>query len=243
MKKRKQKKNIFIGLSYIMLVASIPMTILFSNLIGKELTNHIQETIVNSAELCVEMIERQYQNDVLLLESLAMRMSTSLEENPDEGIARMVSTAERYGMKRIAFSMPDGTTLATDGADMNLTGVDNFERASKGEMLLTGTIPDVVDGAPISVYSTPVYSAANPDKLLGVLTAVYSSDKFEEMLSAHAFKGEGYTYIVDSKGNVVINSRHHNAIQDLENMFDYLALYSENKQDITTVQNNIQTSR
>lgn len=233
-----QKKNVFITIAYIVLAATLPITLLFSNFVGSSLNSHIKHTIENAATLCAEMIERQYKSDILLLESLAMRMATALEENPEEGISRMVSTAERYGMMRIAFSTPDGNTISTDGATMNLKGVDNFERAMAGEVLLTATIQDEAGSGDINVYSAPVYSAAT-NELLGVLSTVYYSDVFREMLSATAFDGEGYTYIIDSQGNVVINSNHHNAIVGLENVFTHLEQYSQNKEDITGVQYSI----
>lgn len=236
--KVKQKKNLFIILSYIMLGATIPITLIFSNMIGGHLTKHIQHTIENSAGLCAEIIEQQYNSDMLLMESLAMRMSTSLEENPDEGIERMISTAERYGMKRIAFSMPNGETLTTDHVEMDLTGVDNFERAMAGEILLTAVINDEAGGEEINVYSTPVYSARD-HRILGVLSAVYNSEKFKELLSANAFEGEGYTYIIDSKGNVVLGTNHKNSIPNMNNLFGHIEKYPQNEEDVPVLKENL----
>ena len=97
-----------------MLVATIPTAILFSNLIGKNMNQQIQNSIENEAVLCAEMIERQYESDMLLLEGLAVRMATSLKTDPQMGIERLVSTAERYGMKRITYARLDGSALTTD---------------------------------------------------------------------------------------------------------------------------------
>lgn len=238
MSKGKPKKNILITIAYIVLVATLPITLLFSNFVGSSLNEHIQHTIENSAAQCADIIERQYQSDMLLLEGLAMRMSASMLDAPQEGIQRMVSTAERYGMKRIGFSTADGVTLTTDGVELDLTGVDNFERAMAGEMLLTSVIKDEADGKDVNIYSVPVYHEETKE-IIGVLSAVYNSDMFEELLSAETFDGEGYTYIIDSAGNVVINSKHHNAIPGLQNVFEHMSKYTQNKEDITGVQYNM----
>lgn len=238
MKKKKHKKNPFITIAYIVLVATLPITLLFSNFVASSLNAHIQHTIENAAWLCADMIERQYESDMLLLEGLAMRMATTIETAPEEGLERMVSTAERYGMKRIGFSLPDGTTYTTDKVVMNLTGVDNFERAIKGESLLTSAICDEADGKRINVYSVPVYSQET-GAILGVLSSVYYSEAFEDLLSAQTFSGEGYTYIIDSQGNVVINSNHHNAIAGLENVFDYMARQGQSEAEISAIRYNI----
>lgn len=221
MKKLTGKKNIFVAISYIMLLGVLPVTLIFSKMIGDRMGEHIEHTMKNSAELCAEMIERQYNSDMLMLEGLAVRMATSFEEDPVLAMERLVSTAERYGMKRISFSFPDGSTLATDNVEMDLTGIDNFERAIKGERLLTTVIPDVSDGSMVNIYSLPVYQGETGE-LLGVMSAVYYSEMFENLLAASSFDGEGYTYIIDSEGNVVINSHHSNAIQNLTNLFQYM---------------------
>lgn len=226
MKNTKGKKNIYVAISYIMLLGVLPATLIFSKMIGNKMGEHIEHTMENSAELCAEMIERQYESDMLMLEGLAVRMATSFEDDPVLAIERLISTAERYNMKRIAFSFADGSTLATDSAEMNLTGVENFERALQGERLLTTVIRDVTDGAMVNIYSLPVYHSET-NEIMGVMSAVYQSEMFENLLAASSFDGEGYTYIVDSAGNVVINSHHINAIQNMTNLFQYM---EENQQ-------------
>jgi len=221
MKKILGKKNIYVIISYVMLLGVLPITLFFSGFIGHKLNDHIENTMENSAELCAEIIERQYESDMLMLEGLAVRMATSFENDPVLAMERLVSTAERYGMKRIAFSFPDGSTLATDKCEMNLTGVDNFERALKGERLLTTVIQDVSDNTPVNIYSLPVYQNTTQE-IIGVMSAVYQSEQFENLLAASSFDGEGYTYIIDSIGNVVINSHHSNAISNMNNLFDYM---------------------
>ena len=221
MRKKLFKNDVYVIISYIVLFCVLPATIIFTKFIGARLGDHIEDTMRNSAELCSEMIERQYQADVLMLEGLAVRMSASFENDPQMAIERLVSTAERYGMKRIAFSYPDGTTLTTDGVYVNTKGFANFESALQGNIVLTSQISDADDGEQVNVYSTPVYHE-DTREVMGVMSALYSSDVFEDVLSASSFDGEGYTYIVDSTGAVVVNSKHKNAIPELENLFDYM---------------------
>jgi len=221
MKKTKGKRNIYVAISYIMLLGVLPGTLIFSKLIGNRMGEHIEDTMKNSADLCAEMIERQYGSDMLMLEGLAVRMATSFEDDPALAMERLVSTAERYDMKRISFSFPDGSTMSTDNVEMELAGIDNFERAITGERLLTTVIEDVSDGKQVNIYSLPVYHNETQE-ILGVMSAVYPSETFENLLAASSFDGEGYTYIIDSNGNVVINSHHPNAIQNLSNLFQYL---------------------
>ena len=170
MKKKKEIKNIYVLFSYIMLLGVLPATLIFLGLIGKKLGEHIEHTMRDSAYLCADVIERQYESDMLMLEGLAVRMATSFEGDPVLAMERLVSTAERYKMKRIAFSWPDGSTLSTDNVDMDLTDIDNFERALSGESLLTTVINDVSDGGAVNIYSLPVYHSESGE-VLGVMSA------------------------------------------------------------------------
>lgn len=224
MKKFLGIKNIYVIISYIMLLGVLPVTLIFSGLIGKKLENHIEHTMKDSAKLCAEIIERQYESDMLMLEGLAVRMATSFEDDPELAMERLVSTAERYNMKRIAFAFSDGSALTTDDAEMNLTGVDNFERSIKGESFLSVVIPDVADGEMINVYSLPVYKNGT-NEILGVMFAVYGSETFEDLLAASFFDGNGFTYIIDINGNIVIDSKHEHALHTMKNIFQYVGQY------------------
>lgn len=238
MKIQKKKKNLFILISYVMLVATIPTTLFFSNLIVQNMNQQIQNSMEDEAALCAEMIERQYESDTLLLDGLTVRMATALKSEPETGIDYLVSTVERYGMKRITYSQADGYTITTDGLSMSLKGVDNFERAIAGESLLTTVVKDEFDGEDVNIYSMPVYDA-DTNEILGVLSLVYHSEVFKELLSVTSFDGEGYTYIVDSKGNVVINTNHHNAIAGLENIIEYIEANQQNEKTVARIQDSI----
>ena len=154
MKKLKGKKNLYIIIPYIILLGIIPVTLIFSNSIENIMGRYIVDSMENLAELCVEMIERQYENDMHMLESLAEQLSVSFEDDPELAIERMTSFAERYKMKRVAFSFPDGVTLTTDDSEFNMKGGENFERALLGERILSNVIVDRADGKLINVYGS-----------------------------------------------------------------------------------------
>lgn len=224
MKRMKGKKNLYIFISYIILLGIIPVTLLFSNSVGIIMDRHIIDTMENSADLCAEMIERRYETDMQMLDSLAEQVSLSYEDNLEHAMERMSSFAERYEMKRVAFSYPDGVTLTTDGSEVNMKGGLNFELALQGERVLSTAIVDRADGNLINVYVIPVYHK-DTKEIIGVLASVYHSDIFEDILAASSFDGEGYTYIIDSKGDIVIDSHHSNAIAEMKNIYDYVAEY------------------
>ena len=153
-----------------LLLAIVPTTLLFSAMVGNRMNQHIMQSVENTAMLSAEMIERQYEGDLLMLESLSARMSVSLSLDPEAGVERMVSTATRYGMKRITFSLLDGYTISTDGNTYNIAGIEYFERAKTGISLLTTSIRDIADKDYVNVYAMPVFDQ-DTFEIIGVLSA------------------------------------------------------------------------
>ena len=104
--------------------------------------------------------------------------------------------------------------------------------------MLTTVISDEFDGEDVNVYSMPIYDS-DTNEIMGVMSLVYHSEVFKELLSVTSFDGEGYTYIIDSKGNVVINTNHHNAIAGLENIFEYIEVHQQNEETVAEIKSSI----
>ena len=71
----------------------------------------------------------------------------------------------------------------------------------EGESTFTETFEDSNDGKRINVYSVPV---KNENTVLGVLYAVYDTDKLGNLFS-RSFQGNGYSYVVDKEGQVILS--------------------------------------
>ena len=78
-------------------------------------------------------------------------------------------------------------------------------------------MPDLLDGENILVEAAPILRG---DNTLGVLLATRSTADFGKMLSMQSFDGAGYSLLVDSNGDKVVESFHKNAVSGLYNIFD-----------------------
>lgn len=83
----------------------------------------------------------------------------------------------------------------------------------EGESTFTETFEDSNDGKRINVYSVPV---KNENTVLGVLYAVYDTDKLGNLFS-RSFQGNGYSYVVDKESQDMLSE---NSVY--ENIFDRL---------------------
>lgn len=70
---------------------------------------------------------------------------------------------------------------------------------------MTGVLIDKADGEPIHVYATPIYKQ---DKAVAVIFATHHMEVYQELLSISTFDGRGYSYIVQSTGELVVDTAH-----------------------------------
>ena len=65
---------------------------------------------------------------------------------------------------------------------------------------------------------------------------------FEEILAASAYDGQGYTFITDYLGNMVISSHHENAVQNVDNIFTYFEAQKQDTKVLGEVMRNMKAN-
>lgn len=149
----------------------------------------------------------------------------------DSGLAMTKDEADRlfetalvlYDFKDIGFIQQDGQSYSIQKKSYDFSQADFFKESMKGESIFTETFEDSNDGKRINVYSVPV---KNGNTVLGVLYAVYDTDKLGNLFSS-SFQGNGYSYVVDKEGQVMLSE---NSVY--ENIFVRLKGQEENKAGI-----------
>ena len=99
-----------------------------------------------------------------------------------------------------------------------------FKYSMNGENYVTETLEDMGDKTDINVYSVPIINSNGEVK--GVCFAMYDTEEFVDLLQVSSFSGNGYSYIIDSKGNIVSDSQKMVKNHD-NNLFDGLINKSE----------------
>lgn len=162
-------------------------------------------------------IRSQVTADLEKLNAVATAMS--ILPNPTlENMTELLETERKQNLfKNMELGSTNGITYLDNGAMINLAGMPHFELAVKGQAQISERVTDLIDGENILVESVPI---KNKDEVIGVLMGTRNTADFGKILDTQSFGGEGYSLIVDSNGDKVVESFHKNAIGGLYNIFD-----------------------
>ena len=113
--------------------------------------------------------------------------------------------ASTYGFKRMGVILPNGITYTTDNYVYDLSQEEAYLYGMQGLPNITESLRDEIGVADwINVFSRPLYNHSS--EVIGVIYAVYHTKSFKELLTVDAFEGEGYSYIINTDGQVVSDS-------------------------------------
>ena len=203
---------------------------------------HIRRALKNAAD--AEMAETTSENAAMLRLTLESRFALldnvgeKIAEDPQstrEMLADLGKYANGYGFKRLGYMNSTGQTMTSDGKTGDFFYRAYFRMGMDGQYYITGEINDRLgNGETVHIMSAPV---RNPKtgKVIGVVFADYTPEMFHQMMDVETFGGEGFGYIVESNGEIVVASSSAR-LTETGNLLDGVADFSETgRQDAETL--------
>lgn len=185
---------------------------------GTEVVQSLQEVSGQGAVA----VQTEIDGKMNLLKGLAAVLDVPAEADGEELIGRieaeMNPIVEDNGFLSMGLILSDGMTYTTKGAIYDSSGQEFFQSAMEGETRISGRIPLSTEEGYANVYSTPIFDRAT-GRPKAVLIAIYRTENFRSTLEVTSFNGEGYSYMVTDTGDVVVDSAHQTAFQDMSNVY------------------------
>lgn len=154
-------------------------------------------------------ILKQIEGDWQTLEGLAvsLRELVILDENQILTILNDIN--EENAFIRMGYADINGNARMVDMEgnveEVNLKGMDFFERALQGEKSISNTFADQQDASGyINYFGVRINDESGNAR--GVLCAVHSAVVLREIIDAPVLKGAGYSNILDANGNYVLKT-------------------------------------
>jgi diguanylate cyclase (GGDEF)-like protein len=119
--------------------------------------------------------------------------------------------------KRMAILDIKGNPITPETQKVNVFDKSYFQKALRGETAIETGILSKFEGKLVTNFATPIMFNR---KVVAVLTASIDSNNYSELLNTTFFDGEGYNVVVNSIGEVVIDSSNKNRIQNVKNLFE-----------------------
>lgn len=190
---------------------------LYVNQLTQKLEKETFLLLKEFADQDAQHVRSQVAADLGMLSAVATAMSI-LPDPTLENMTQLLATEKEQNLfKNMALGATNGITRLDDGTMIDLAGMPHFELAAKGKAQISERVADVLDNKNVLVESVPIKV---DDEIVGVLMGTRNTADFGKMLDMQSFGGEGYSLIVDSNGDKVVESYHKNAISGLYNIFD-----------------------
>lgn len=214
---KKNKKSV-LKISYliVLLLISIIALVWYSKILKDELSILTRNTLKEVSSQNVLVIQKEIASDVNALTEIADRIGNSDNIKEGEIVDTLKQIAYRYPFKTMGYCGMDGMAHATDGMTVDISERSYFLNAVQGETCISEPLNDLVSGEEIIAFSAPVKKS---DEVVGVVFATYSVESLREILAVTSFEGEGYTYIVESDGDKVVDSINPTSFQDMTNIY------------------------
>ena len=201
----------------------------YSNVLKNKLTNQVRVTLSEVAYQNKMVVESQISEQRNLVQELALVLNSEETLINDHVLEIVKKIYEAGDYKNIGIVIPEKTVYISSNSEFTIEEKDYFENLEDKESLII-LDNDTINNQYSIFISEPVTSN---DGGKGCLFFSYDLKLLVSKLSIPSFNGEGYTYIIDSNGNKILNSNNKNSFSNFTNIFD--AMLEVDKNNLETV--------
>lgn len=205
-------KKIFKAKSF-WLTVSVNVVLLIAVLF---LMNYVQYALnadvrINLSEIVTQnkdVINSKLMAEVNSLEVIATQFSTSLAKAKGERDVAMREIFSEYARdksdEKLYWASAQGLAWYPDGQEIEISGREYFILAMQGRPNISARIVSRKNGDDIFVISVPLTFR---DEIIGTVQRHYTPEEMYNLCSVSLFSEQGYMYIINSEGYIVISSQ------------------------------------
>lgn len=220
------RKKLYFAITYIIFV--IGLAVLFNKYAGDKTQKQLLSALDDIAKQSVVTIQDNINNKLRELNYLAEQLSSQEGYDYTKSANDTKKFVKVLGLKRIGVALSDGIMYMNDGNILDINSREYFHHSMEGENYVSGILKDLKDEEEILVYSVPIYDKNN--EIIGVLAASDNTKNFLQGFKVSILNGYGYSYVIDSKGEILSSSLYEKI--DKTNLFEFLEEWPENKNAI-----------
>lgn len=173
------------------------------------------EVLYDSANEQASTLNTSLDGQFQALEMLSIGLASQESADEAEIIALIREAADVSSFSSIRFLRTDGTDLRDDS--INVSDKDYFITAKNGSRGISH-IAKLPNGEMGLALTVPYKKAG---QVRGVLLGLYYQQPLRDLMLSSAYGGEGYSFVADSEGNVIIGSDSDFYLIKDENLFDF----------------------
>ena len=249
--KESRKAFLYTSLGIFLAALTVLSFVTFERAVNRNISESSTNFLKETAFLYAGTFQVKLNDQLYMLESQS-RYFADIDMNDYNEVKRTIMATKGVGeFKRIAVASASGMTINYDGKSSgNILMKDYFKTAMKGKAQISSTISTDEDGEQVLTLAVPIFQKNGEKKVVvGVITGTFSYSILDNIFSVDTFGGEGYSFVIDKEGQILIGGKSPKRLCFVENWFDFFhknkaiktselsAIYSEmqsNRTGITT---------
>lgn len=206
-----------IWISVLMLVTLLGVGIYFVICTATDVARQTKQYLSEMGKQNGTIISTLVNTELERLATLARVIEKMGDFTEKEALEILMLENSRSYFTRLGYIDYKGDAVTTDGHELNLMNREFYQRAIAGQKTVSDRLTNLIEGEDIQVYAVPVHRG---NKIRGVIFATKDTLELEEVLGVENFNGEGFSYIVNKNGEVVVYTKHKNSKEEFGNFFD-----------------------
>lgn len=166
------------------------------------------EDVAKAETMTIRSTVEQKTDMIVTLSRIAAQRIDPLSDENLRILTRTISTVDAV---TLCLADPDGLCRSAISYIGDISDREYFQRAMKGETVVSELLTNEAYGESIIVVATPITTGFG---VAGVLTGVFEAEQLTSVLDLSSFDGQGYTHIVQGDGIFIYRAEHANAISD-----------------------------
>lgn len=213
-KKKRIFRGIFITVICICVVTSIEI-IVYSKNMTEKINSEVVSSLMELSNQGKEVINREIEGQISKLRNAAMLIAEEDGQFSKSTMNKLKDMIKENGYVGIGIAYEDGILHTTDGEEIDISNKEYYIEPMNGKSVVSDIVIDRYAGSKKNIYSVPIYF---DNAVKGVLCASNSIEAFRSAIEITSFQGRGYSYVIKSNGNSVVDSAHPTSFADFQNI-------------------------
>ncbi|MEG1578936.1 MAG: cache domain-containing protein, partial [Oscillospiraceae bacterium] len=190
----------------------------FSRQVQHALTAETYRTLSEVSKTYNKVFNDRIEATIVTMNMMAGHLSSVHGSAPEEVIDVLQNAVEEGGFTKMAVASKDGISLANDGSVLDVSRRDYFRKAMSGKADVSEPLTLFANGEESIIVAVPVLNAG---QVTGVLFGGYPLTIAGDHLLDTTYYSEGYGYIVEPGGAIILSSDHSDKMVDGKNLLAF----------------------
>lgn len=201
---------------FALFVAVIFLMRYVQNLLNTDVEINLTEVVTQNKDVITSKLKVEMNDLDLVSRQISERLNRTGNTDGDAIKQVFYSFSNDREYDKLFVAGLDGAAVFSDGKTLDIYGRKYYQASSQGVQNISDRLVSRKDGEDIFVISVPIN---HEGKTIGTLQKFYTPEEMYDICSISLFSSEGYMYIINKEGYILISSLKNGYARESDNYF------------------------